>query len=410
MKVTALVTAILVISVHFLTMGASLVSAAEPGKGEHLVPILTANNTEFAFDLYKKINENSQGNNVFFSPFSVSMALGMTYAGARGETERQMEKVMHFNLPQDDLHIAFSLLSERVNASEGKGYKLNIANALWGQKDYPFLNSFLDLANTHYGGGFNVVDFINNPEGSREVINRWVENKTNDKIKNLLQQRDITPLTRLVLTNAIYFKGDWAKKFNKDDTRAEDFYVNPDYAVSVSMMRQTGNFRYASVDGVQALEMPYIGKELSMVILLPQAGNEKFSSLFTPDLLNNILNTMAEQQVTVSFPKFKFQTRYGLADMLSEMGMPDAFDLPPADFSGMTGRMDLYITKVIHQAVIEVNEEGSEAAGATAVIMGTKSSPKIFEFKANRPFIFLIRHNTSGSILFLGRLTNPASL
>lgn len=410
MRVFALVTAVVIISMQLLAGGALSAAAGEKREGAELVPALTADNTAFAFDMYNRVSADNPGKNVFFSPVSVSMALGMTYAGARGETEKQMAAAMRFSLPQDELHAAFAALSDQLKAAEGKGYQLNIANALWGQKDYPFAADFLSMINKHYGGGFNAVDFAGDTEGSRQAVNRWVEGKTNDKIKDLLKQDDVTPLTRLVLTNAIYFKGDWAAKFKEEDTRTASFHIRPDQTADISMMRQTGRFWYAAVDGGQILEMPYAGNELSMVVILPREGAEEFGARLTPELLGNWLGSLTEQEVAVSLPKFKFETRYGLVGMLSAMGMPDAFDLPPADFSGMTGGKHLYITKVIHQAVIEVNEEGSEAAAVTGVVMGVKSvAPRMVEFTADRPFIFLIRHKATGTILFMGRVANPAA-
>ena len=410
MRVFALVTAVVLISMQLLVGGVLPAAAGEKGKGAELLSALTNDNTEFAFDMYNRVSADNPGKSVFFSPVSVSMALGMTYAGARGETEKQMATTMRFSLPQDKLHVAFAALSDQLKAAEGKGYQLNIANALWGQKNYPFAAEFLSMINKHYGGGFNAVDFAGDTEGSRQAVNRWVEGKTNDKIKDLLKQDDVNSLTRLVLTNAIYFKGDWAAKFKKEDTRTAPFYLRPDESVQAAMMCQSSRFGYADVGMAQILEMPYAGNELSMVVLLPRERVEEFGARLTPDLLGNWLSGLSEQQVAVTLPKFKFEARYGLADMLSAMGMPDAFDLPPADFSGITGGKHLYITKVIHQAVIEVNEEGSEAAAATAVIMGTKSAaPRVVEFTADRPFIFLIRHKATGTILFMGRVANPAA-
>ena len=407
MRFIAKLTAVALIAGQILAGQAMPLYACEKGKVDASA-VLTADNNAFAFDMYKKLALGGQGENVFFSPFSISAAMGMTYAGAKGNTEKQMASTLHFSLPQGDLHAAFSLLSDQLEPAEGKGYKLSIANALWGQRGYPFTTDFLSLVNKNYGGGFRVVDFANDTESSRQTINRWVESKTNDKIKDLLQQGDVTYLTRLVLTNAIYFKGDWAAKFKKEETRTAPFYVRPDQTVEVPMMRQTGRFSYAAVAGGQVLEMPYVGSELSMVVLLPKDGADGLGTELTPVLLDSWLDALSEQAVAISLPRFKLQTRYGLADTLAGMGMPDAFELPPADFSGMTGGKDLYITKVIHQAFIEVNEEGSEAAAATGVVMGMKSAPVVVnEFKADRPFVFLIRHKATGAILFLGRVANP---
>lgn len=379
---------------------------AMAGEGDR-VPVLVADNTAFALEMYDKIGGNAGKENVFFSPYSVSTALGMTYAGARGNTEAQMAKALHFSLPQEQLHPAFARLAEQMNSTEGKGYQLQIANALWGQQGYPFAQAFIDIAAAYYQGGFTAVDFAGNTEGSRQLINRWVEQHTADKVKDLLHPGDVDGLTRLVLTNAIYFKGDWAQQFKKTNTRQEPFFTRPESSVMAEMMHQTGRFGYARTENMQLLAMPYVGDELEMVLLLPEQG-EAGNVPLCPGELQQLLDSLTEQQVKVAMPKFKFETRYSLPAVLSDLGMTDAFAVPPADFSGMDGSKGLYITNVIHQAVIEVNEEGSEAAAATAVVVGIKSMPSpIAEFRADRPFTFLIRHKATGSILFLGKVANP---
>ncbi|HWQ62313.1 MAG TPA: serpin family protein [Negativicutes bacterium] len=406
-RLVAMVMAAVLAILPLTAAGGPSAAAGDQGAAARLSAQVADNNT-FAFEMYKQLSATEQDKNMFFSPLSVSTALGMTYAGARGETERQMAATLRFNLPQDELHAAFAALSDRLKATGAGGYRLSIANALWGQKGFYFDEGFLGIVNRHYQGGFNTVDFAGDTEGSRQTINSWVERNTADKIKNLLAKDDINELTRLVLTNAIYFKGDWAAKFKPEQTRTAPFYIRPDEKTDVQMMRQTGPFAYAAVDGAQILELPYAGGELSMVVLLPAAGDEDFAARITPDKLAGWLAGLSEQEMAVSLPKFKFEARYGLGPVLSAMGMPDAFDVPPADFSGMTGEKNLYITKVIHQAFIEVNEEGSEAAAATAVVMGVKSVFRPAEFKADRPFVFLIRHKATGAILFLGRVNNPA--
>jgi len=309
-------------------------------------------------------------------------------------------------LVQRELHPAFGDLAAALQ-SDNKGYRLEIANALWGQQGYEFQPEFLALIQKYYNGGFNTVDFFNQTEVSRGIINRWVEQNTNDKIKDLLPQGSLTSLTRLVLTNGIYFKGDWAKKFKPEETMLSTFHIKPDGIVNVPMMHQSGNFRYAEIDGVKVLELPYVGGDLSMVIVLPKTTVAEFDQALDSNRLNDWLTKATERDMDIFLPKFKFEDKYELNDILSGMGMTDAFDLPPADFSGISGKKDLYITKIIHKAVIEVNEEGSEAAAATAVILGTKSIRIKPEFKADRPFLFFIRHNSTGSILFLGRVMNP---
>ncbi|MDR3562639.1 MAG: serpin family protein [Negativicutes bacterium] len=380
-------------------------AAATVKDNQNLQAVVTGN-FEFAMELYKKISNSGANNNIFFSPFSISTALSMTYAGARGNTAQQMVDTMHFRLSQTDLHPAFGALSDALK-TDNQGYLLEVANALWGQEGYTFQSDFLTLIQKYYNGGFNMVDFAGQTEASRGIINRWVEQNTNNKIKDLLAKGSLTPLTRLVLTNAIYFKGDWATKFKPEDTKTAPFHVRPDETVEVPMMHQSGSFRYAEIDGVKVLEMPYVGGALSMVVVLPKTALAEFDQTLDPNRLNEWLAKATERDIDITLPKFKFEAEYQLRDILSGMGMVDAFDVMSADLSGISGKKDLYITKVIHKAVIEVNEEGSEAAAATAVIIGVKAVPFKPEFKVDRPFLFFIRHNATGSILFLGRVMNP---
>lgn len=392
--------------VQLITTGLSYSTAVAADKDKPNVQAVVTGNSEFAMELFKKINTSDSNSNIFFSPFSISTALSMTYAGARGNTAQQMADTMRFRLAPSDLHPAFGDLVTSLQ-SDNKGYRLEIANALWGQQGYEFQPDFLALIQKYYNGGFNTVDFGDQTEVSRGIINRWVEHKTNDKIKDLLPQGSLTSLTRLVLTNAIYFKGDWVTKFKPEENRLSTFHIQSDGIVNVPMMHQSGNFRYAEIDGVKVLELPYVGGDLSMVIVLPKTTVAEFDQGLDARRLSDWMAKATEQDVDIALPKFKFEANYELNDILSGMGMADAFDLPPADFSGISGKKDLYITKVIHKAVIEVNEEGSEAAAATAVILGTKSIRFKPEFKADRPFLFFIRHNATGSILFLGRVMNP---
>lgn len=389
-----------------ITAGLFDATAVAMEKEKSNLQAVVTGNSEFAMDLYKTINIADDKKNVFFSPFSISTALSMTYAGARGNTEKQMADTMHFSLGQSELHPAFRELASTLQA-EHKGYRLEIANALWGQQGYEFQPDFMALIQKEYNGGFHTVDFSNQTEESRGIINSWVGQKTNDKIKDLLAKGSLTSLTRLVLTNAIYFKGDWEHKFKSEETKLSPFHIQSDEIVNVPMMHQSGNFRYAQIDGVKVLELPYVGGDLSMVAVLPKETVAEFDQGLDASRLNDWLAKTTEQDVNVFLPKFKFEDKYELNDILPGMGMTDAFDLPPADFSGISGKKDLYITKVIHKAVIEVNEEGSEATAATAVVIGLKSVLFKPEFKADRPFLFFIRHNPTGSILFLGRVMNP---
>jgi len=364
---------------------------------------------KFSFDLYKKLKNENKEKNLFYSPASISIALAMTYAGARGNTEKQMANVLNFTLPQDRLHLACSILIK--NLKSAKDYELNIANALWLQKNYKYLQEFLNTMEKYYKGGFNEVDYITNPEDARIKINDWVSKETKEKIKDILQPGDITRLTRLVLTNAIYFKGKWQTEFDKKSTRDEDFYLINGQKTKVKMMYQKNTFNYYENDDLQLLEMPYKGNKVSMVIILPKTG--KFvtvENMIDEKKLQELINNTTEIKVKAYIPRFKFTQSFDLSGVLSDMGMKDAFS-PAADFSGINGQKnDLYISKVIHKAFVDVNEEGTEAAAATAVVMSTKAAPIIEKpviFKADRPFIFLVRDKEAGSILFMGRVMDP---
>lgn len=366
-------------------------------------------NNAFAVKLYQNLAAANSGKNVFLSPYSISTALAMTYAGARGETEKQMAQALQFGLPQKDLHPAFSsLMKSMESGTKGKKYKLHIANALWGQQGRKLLPEFLDIAKGQYEGGYREVNFRRDPEASRKTINAWVEERTNKLIKDLLGKNDITELTVLVLTNAIYFKGNWLTQFKKEQTKEAPFFVKPETSIPVPMMRQEGAFGYAEVDGTQILELPYAGDDLSMLVLLPNGDVREAEQLLARRSMPDLRSLLETKTVEVFLPKYKLQERYSLSQALQDLGMVDAFDEMRADFSGMTGQKELYVSRVIHQANVDVNEEGTEAAAATAVVMSTKSVRNVTVFRADRPFLFTIMHKPTGSILFLGRVMKPA--
>jgi serpin B len=392
--------------------------AADPGKPFKAVPIdspqvktdkaaVVKGNNEFAFDLYGKLRQEK--GNLFLSPYSISTALAMTTTGARANTLAQMEKALRFPVEQDRLHPAFGALQRDTKA--GKGYQLSVANALWCQVNYPILDGFLKANETYYGGKPTGVDFAGKTEEARRTINAWVEKRTQDKIKDLLKPGVLDPDTRVVLTNAIYFKGDWSVKFKKESTREEPFLLASGQKSKVPLMHQMGKFKYLDGGDFQALEMPYTGKELSLVAFLPKKvdGLPDFEKQLTEANLAKWLAGMVEREVEVAFPKFKVEAEFLLNDVLSGMGMSDAFLPGAADFSGVNGKKDLSITAVVHKAFVEVNEEGSEAAAATAVVVSSRSDSieRHPVFRADHPFLFLIRDNRTGSILFLGRLVEP---
>ena len=395
------------VDLFLLTLGVLFLSPV--ASAQEINSVIKANN-QFAFDLYSKYK--SKEGNIFYSPYSISSALAMTYAGARNNTAAQMENVLHFNLPQDQLHTAFSNLMQDLYASPKEdGYQLSIANALWGQKGYPFLDEFLNRIEESYKGGFNEVDFAGATEQSRQIINKWIEGKTKDKIKDLLSPGDINSLTTLVLTNAIYFKGTWDSSFKKQRTTDAAFTLLIGEDIKVPTMQQTKKFNYTEDEQMQILEMPYAGNRLSMVIFLPKKkdGIKQAEQALTINNIDHWLSSLSKQKVDVRIPRFKMTSKFYLGKVLGKMGMTDAFSLPPADFSGMTGKRDLYISKVIHKAFVDVNEEGTEAAAATAVVATTeiRRIQEVKYFTADHPFIFVIRDIKSKSILFMGRVMDP---
>ena len=375
---------------------------------------LVEGNSAFAFNLYQALREGD--GNLFYSPYSISLALAMTYAGAQGETAQQMADTLQFVLPQNRLHPAFNDLDlelarrgEGAEGKDGEGFRLNIVNAIWGQKDYEFLSDFLDLLAENYGAGLRVLDFASAPEESRITINNWVSDQTEGRIEDLIPQGLIDALTRLVLTNAIYFNAAWQYPFEEDMTEDGPFYLLDGGEVTVPMMRQTELLGYAEGDGYQAVELPYDGGELSMIILLPQAGQfETFEGSLDAQQVDEIIGRLEHRQVTLAMPRFEFESSFGLREALVAMGMPVAFS-GDADFSGMTGNRDLFIAEVIHKAFVSVDEAGTEAAAATAVVMPTSMPPdEIIEVTVNRPFVFLIHDIETGAILFIGRVVNPS--
>ena len=376
---------------------------------------LVRGNNAFAFDLYQKLREEESGN-LFYSPYSISLALAMTHAGARGETERQISNTLHFTLSQDKLHPAFNALDlqlasrgEGSSGTEGKGFRLNIANAIWGQQGFDFLQDFLDKLAENYGAGMKIANFTEAPEDSRVAINDWVAHQTEDKIKDLIPSGAIDNLTRLVLTNAIYFNAAWLYTFDEKATAEGDFHLLNGNSVKVPMMRQTESFGYASGTGYQFVELLYDGSEISMLILLPDKGNfNPFENSLNAELVSQISEDLNREQVELTMPSFEFEAQFKLGATLKKMGISDAFNQQLADFSGMDGRKDLSISDAFHKAFVLVNEKGTEAAAATAVVVGVKSvPPPPIVVAVDRPFIFLIRDIATNTTLFVGRVMDP---
>ena len=337
----------------------------------------------------------------------------MTYAGARGETAAEMARTLHFPAPQDQLHTAFASLEQALAPQGDKpGYRLSLANRLWGQQGYHFLADFLAVTRDSFRAELAQVDFVSQTEEARQSINKWVEQQTQERIKDLVPRGALTPLTRLVLTNAIYFKGDWSRPFTKSMTKDEDFHVSGDKTTRVPMMHKTAGFRFFAGDGLKAVELPYGKGDLATIVFLPDEvdGLPALEHKLTVKNLGHWLDTLRKQEVALSFPRFKLTSEFSLATILASMGMPLAFDQDRADLSGISTEEKLFISAVLHKAYVDVNEEGTEAAAATGVVVAARASMiprQPVEFRADHPFLFLIRDNRSGSILFLGRVVNP---
>jgi len=368
--------------------------------------VVNANN-QFTFDLYSELDKSEDGN-MFYSPYSISAALAMTYEGAEGQTADEIKSVFHF--PEDNiLRPNFAAIYNDIN-KENKDYELKTGNALWVQQDFPFLQEYISGVENYYGGKVAMLDFVKETEKSRETINSFIEKQTKDKIKDLIPAGYLDEMTRLVLTNAIYFKGIWEWEFDKTDTRDGIFRITSDDTVETPIMHmnpEEGKFNYAETEDLQILELPYKGDKISMLILLPTEDLDAIESVLTAEKLNEYKSQMKETKIdSISLPKFEFDTKYFMKNTLISLGMPTAF-LSNADFSGMTDKKNLYISNVIHQAYVGVDEEGTEAAAATAVIMYESLVMPTNVFRADHPFVFLIQEKNTGNILFLGRVVDP---
>jgi serpin B len=371
--------------------------------------------TRFALDLYSQLS--SQKGNLFFSPFSIYSALAMTYGGAAGETARQMAQVLRIDTSAPALHAALgrSMLALNEGGKRG-GYSLSIANALWAQRGAGLLASFVELVRKTYNAGIEQVDFNQDAEGVRGLINSWVEKKTAHKIQDLIAPGILTALTRLVLVNAVYFKASWEIPFKERWTQTESFKVTLGAEVKAPLMSNTDVFDYFEDQNLQVLSMSYKDSDLSMVAVLPRKtdGLPKLEKTLSTEIVETWLRSLRPREVEVYLPKFKMTQAFSLSNLLKAMGMKDAFDESAADFSGMNGRRPpdeeaLHVSEVLHKAFVEVNEWGTEAAAASAIAMmktgGMPPPPPVF--RADHPFLFLIRDDKSGSILFLGRVTDP---
>lgn len=369
-------------------------------------------NNAFAFALYKSLGVKTE-ENLCFSPASVFTALSMTYAGAQTDTAAQMAQALHLPPNQPEIHQALGQWIAELNTPSAtqQGYQIALANSMWGQQGYHILPAYIELLKTAYNADLTPLDFINDVDGAVKTINRWVAQNTQDKITELLQPNMVQDAV-LVLTNALYFKGQWSFPFDPKNTSDAPFMLATGEEVLTPMMRQTASLNYTEDEQVQVLELPY-GEQasaapLSMILFLPKT-NEGFAALeaeFSSDYVVQKLLFLKEQKVMIELPKFSLHGEFSLPETLKSLGMTDAFSLPPADFSGITGKPELYISEVVHKVVIEVNEEGSQAAGASGVAM-SRGLVRMPSFRANHPFLFFIRDNRTQGMLFFGRVMNP---
>ena len=373
---------------------------------------LAQGNSAFAIDLYHQLA--AEPGNLFFSPASVSIALAMTYAGADGDTASQMAASMHYDLPPAQLHPAFNWLDLELNSrgegaqgADGEEFRLHVVNRIWGQKDFGFLDSFLDTLAVNYGAGLAVLDFIADAEGARLVINAWVAEQTEDRIPELIPAGLISAATRLVLTNAVYFNAAWKSKFDEQYTQSEPFHRLDGSTVDVPFMSQSESFGFVDAADYQAVELPYDGDELSMVLVAPTEGSfDAFEASLTSAVLDGILGSLKSEHIWLLMPRFEITSEALLSKTLKALGMTDAFEFGLADFSGIDGTKSLFISEVVHKAFVKVNEAGTEAAAATAVIIDLGAIPT--ELRFDRPFLFLIRDIQTGTILFIGRVVDPS--
>ena len=390
------------------------------------VAAVVRGNNEFALDMFRLLGSETQcGENMLISPYSISSALALTYAGARGDTATEMAEAMHFTLPGGQLHPAFGQLTAGLNfGGEEETQEMNVVNRAWGQEGYSFQQDFLDISQQYYGAEMGRVDFAGNHNQARETINDWVEDQTHGKIKDLFPPLSITPLTLLAITNAIYFRSDWELQFDSDHTHDADFHTESGHDVNVRMMGQQGGFRYAEyVDGscepFEMLELPYTADGLSMLVVLPMEnspiGGPQYQGGYstrvvedglTVDDLEYAISRLEPMSVDVELPKFTLESEFNLNEPLQQMGMELAFDPYAADFSGISTPSQLFISDVVHKATISLTEAGTEAAAATGVGFSFTSVGK--PFVADRPFLYFIRDDETGSILFMGRVADPS--
>ncbi len=369
-------------------------------------PLVEGTN-EFAVDLYLRLANESGDKNVFISPWSIATALQMVRLGAQGETLDQMTATLNIT-GVDDIDETIGAVQNDLNGADGDDFQLAVANRVWGREDLHIIEEYLALVANHYGAPLERLDFGGDPGGSADSINAWVSENTAGKIEEIVDKSLFSQATSLVLTNAIYFKGNWSRQFKEEHTKDDDFHLSDGTTAQVPVMFQKTKFAHAEGYGVRMLSLPYVGDRLSMIVLLPQGEVPlaDVDAMLDSNLLD-LVGYLEEKEVLVWLPKFRVETEYSLAKQLAAMGMPTAFGA--ADFSGITTSERISISEVLHKAFVEVNEEGTEAAAATAVIMtrSMAANARPVEFRVDRPFIFLIRDNVTGALLFIGRVMDP---
>jgi serpin B len=405
-----------VMSAVLLLTGACAATAVLDVAGD--LPALVSGNTEFALDIFGRLSGEAPSDNLFFSPFSISAALGMTAAGADGETETQMADVLDLTLPESRVHPAFSFLLAQLSpdtraslcAEDQEPLTLEIANALWVEETFPLLADYVRLVEEEYGAEARNVDFVGDPDAQRIVINDWVSGRTRGRILDLLAPGVISGMTRVVLTNAIYFKGAWQEQFQECATRDEGFTRMDGTVIEVPMMHQTESFAFARGHRCSAISLPYSDGLSSMLILLPDGDIGVFGESLDLETLDSIRGSLTRTRIALTMPSFEFSSSFNLNEKLQAMGMTDAFDASLADFSGFTGARDLFLSAVIHKAFVKVDETGTEAAAATAVVMAMTAMPSSdpLELVLDRPFLFMVLDDLTGSILFMGRVADPS--
>jgi serpin B len=389
----------------------------EPAVTAAQLQALADDNTAFALNFYEQLR-SSEGN-LIYSPFSISVALAMTMAGAEGDTRAAMQEALQLSLPIETLYPAYNALLLSIEGSEklsnenaeGDPFTLNIANSIWGQTGYPFKEPFLNTLAQNFGAGMHTVDYVQAPEEARQAINGWVEEETHDKIKDLLPEGSVDALTRLVLANAIYFKGSWYTAFDVNATQAAPFTLLDGSQVDVDMMALNGeHLMYSQGNGFQVIQLPYMSTDFVMTLIVPDEGEFPIiENALSAETYQNWTSQLDYTLVNVQMPKFDFETSVNANAILVALGMGEAFDASAADFSGMTDADKLVISEVLHKATITVDESGTEAAAATAVVMKlTSAMPEdAIDLVMDRPFMFFIEHQPTGSVLFMGRVVEP---